>query len=703
MTQPHARSYGDNEAIDELTYFGSRRAAPPVTHTQQNREEQPVHVSPDTWAKILTAAEDVLRDKDLFNPRLRDPLLQDISERRREVVQVLTNAIRSALRLRESNPGAQGTRVALADVPSTDEGTLLRLYNDTIGWGSIQQYLDLPDTTEVKFVGDKVQIYTAGEAPAIVPNPLSMAQLERRARLLAEDAGEPLNSQECQRSLSLPGGTRASITVAPLTNKPLLIFRRGRTVPWTLQTLIEKGSLDEDTADLIRYFLRARMCILVSGSTGSGKTAFLETLLQEIEGHIVTIEDGAQEIKLLDKKLWTPMTVDAVKDSSALVNAAINALRQTPDAIGFGETRSKEAGAILQMGMTDHMTITTIHAPDPRSTLRRFASCAATAGAVAYENRFDDALRDAIGSFSLVVRVEYFGELGRRLVTQIQLASGVHRDATGGLEATMIPLVDVEVDRDSHQINWKHHARLDADGHTLVFHDGATLPEHLAIRIKNGLARAWSAGHTGQTSHTRMEDAVRRGFAALDNGQATQALAEAQVAWGIKRDQARILPLVRDALVHLARPASQYHKQAIALYRAIMKEVKKRCWEDAHMRLNEVLRDPALVAYPPADQSWDAVRRTIDVGMAQCRSLDMMIQRIDARISFGAARETLTELLQLPIDLLDAPRMRTRLGGHLKLMEALLALGQTDAAAVDAVRAQYAAAERAALEDESEC
>ncbi len=630
--------------------------------------------------EIRAAAEHILRDRSRLDPRWRDPL-SPAPERRAAVVAALTAAITEARR----GEAAPATAV-LAQVPATDESTLLKLYDNTVGWSTIQTYFDLPDTTEIKFVGEKVQIFTAGQPPVTIPNPLTPAETEQRARILAQDANQPVNALEPQRSLALGYGTRVTMVLHPRALKPFLTFRRGRTEPWKLDDLIPRGTLNSEMARLLRFLLRARLSMITVGATGSGKTALLETLLNELNGHIITIEDGAQEITLQTDKLWTPQVVDIVGNQHALNEALLGVLRQTPDVVAVGECRGSEAGAILSLATSDHQMLFTIHAEDARGALRRFASRATMRGAD-YEGRFEDALLDTVHSLSVIIVQQYWGQIGRRIITEIALAAGVERDNISSLQPMVIPLAQARVEAQTGTITWDVYAQPNAQEAQLEFNNGQSLPQSIEQKIQTGIYRAWSTGHTGQTSYTRVDKAIERATSALAAERIDQALAEVRMAWKIRADEERLLPLIRRILERDPQLAQSFQQQATQQHATMQQLIKSCNWIALEQLYRACAADPVQMAFTPPD-GWQRIRDLFTTGQEQWQQFDRLLERLDLRIESGAARETLDELDTIASTYLDALRQQQRLEARVQLLSALQRSGQVDADIVASAQTQ---------------
>lgn len=632
-------------------------------------------------APILAAAEKVLRDPQRLDPQWRDPI-SPATERNAAVVQALTQAVVEARR------GTAPDIAALAQVGATDEATLLALYDHVVGWGSLQTYFDMPDVTEIKIIGRYALIMAAGSKPVTVLSPLTVQEADTRARLLAADANQPVNNAEPTRSLALGHGTRLSMVLAPRALEPLLVFRRGRTSAWRLENLVLSGTLNQEVADLIRFLLHLRLSVITVGATGSGKTATLETLLDAVDGHIISIEDGAQEINLRPEKLWTRQVVDVAAKREDLTDALVAVLRQTPDAVAVGECRGREAGSILSLAMTDHQVFFTIHAENAEGALRRFATLA-TIGGSDYAGRFDDALVDAVSSLSLIVVVQYWGHIGRRVITEVALAATVRRDDIGTLQPVVLPLATIRVDRATSTVGWDVLAQPTESGDGLVFTNGTTMPDGLRRKLEQNAQRAWSDGDSGQTPFARVLESVGRAYALLDSGNPERALAETQRAWSIRQDNARILPLVHRALSLLPLQAELWSAEAHRLHDHAYTAIQSANWDtlrDVHQR---AVGNPLLMAYPPP-QSWEAWLTRATTGMGYWTAFDTTCARIGMRIQTGAARESLTELDAVPAIWLDRGRQGIRLEARLTLLEALFASGQADADSVASAQRQVA-------------
>ena len=144
----------------------------------------------------------------------------------------------------------------------------------------------------------------------------------------------------------------------------------------SLDELAARGAMTGEIAQFLKIAARARLNILVSGGTGSGKTTMLNALSQHIarDERIVTIEDAA-ELRLDQPFVVRLETRPASLEGKGEVtqrDLLKNALRMRPDRILVGEVRGVEAFDMLQAMNTGHDgSLSTIHANSPADALLR--------------------------------------------------------------------------------------------------------------------------------------------------------------------------------------------------------------------------------------------------------------------------------------------------------------------------------------------
>ncbi len=146
-----------------------------------------------------------------------------------------------------------------------------------------------------------------------------------------------------------------------------------RVIPDKVRTVTELGlpPAVERIAD------EQRGLILVTGTTGSGKSTTLAALIDRINstrgGHIITIEDPIEFLHRDKKSFVTQREVDV--DTRSFAEALRGALRQDPDVILVGEMRDRETiETALTAAETGHLVLSTLHTLDSTETIRRIVS-----------------------------------------------------------------------------------------------------------------------------------------------------------------------------------------------------------------------------------------------------------------------------------------------------------------------------------------
>jgi pilus assembly protein CpaF len=205
------------------------------------------------------------------------------------------------------------------------------------------------------------------------------------ARLVAS-AGRRIDDASPMVDARLSDGSRLNVVLPPIApDGPLLSMRRFAPRAFTLEALIERGSLDGGTADLLARCVAARLDIVVSGGTSTGKTSLLGALagLADATERIVTVEDSA-ELRIDRPHVVRLEARPASLEGTGAVTIrelVRNALRMRPDRLIVGEVRGGEALDLLQAMNTGHDgSLTTVHANTPAGALRRLEMLALLGG-----------------------------------------------------------------------------------------------------------------------------------------------------------------------------------------------------------------------------------------------------------------------------------------------------------------------------------
>lgn len=212
--------------------------------------------------------------------------------------------------------------------------------------------------------------------------------LARLAEQVARVSHQGINREHPLLAATLPGGARIQLCGPPATRRHwALAIRRHRLLDLPLDAydrgpiapVPEAPSPDgrEQPIAFLRDAIRRRQTILVSGGTSTGKTTFLNAMLQEIptQERIVLVEDTA-ELRLPNANGVGLIAVkgelgEAKVSADDLLQAA---LRLRPDRIVVGELRGNETVSFLRAINTGHPgSFSTVHANSPRGALEQIA------------------------------------------------------------------------------------------------------------------------------------------------------------------------------------------------------------------------------------------------------------------------------------------------------------------------------------------
>lgn len=261
------------------------------------------------------------------------------------------------------------------------------IINDTIGYGPITPLLNDPDISEVMVNGpDAVYIERNG---TLEPTEVKFRDDEHVSHVIEKivaPIGRRIDESSPLVDARLPDGSRVNVIIPPLAlTGPTITIRKFFRDPLQVEDLIRFGSLTEEMAEFLEACVKARLNIVVSGGTGSGKTTTLNVLSSFIPSNerIVTVEDSA-ELQLRQAHLITlesrPPNIEG-KGAINIRDLVRNCLRMRPDRIVVGEVRSGEALDMLQAMNTGHDgSLTTGHANSPRDMLSRLETMVLMAG-----------------------------------------------------------------------------------------------------------------------------------------------------------------------------------------------------------------------------------------------------------------------------------------------------------------------------------
>jgi pilus assembly protein CpaF len=288
-----------------------------------------------------------------------------------------------------------------------------RIARRSFGLGPLEPLLADPDVDEIMVNGcGPVWVERAGMLQATDVAFGDEAELRHAIERILAPVGRRVDEAEPLADARLPDGSRVNVVLPPLAvDGPLLTIRRFRRRPLDADALIAAGTWTPPLRDFLARAVRARLNILVSGGTGSGKTTTLGALSSFVPRgeRIATIEDTA-ELRLLQPHVvrleGRPANVEG-RGEITIRRLLRNALRMRPDRIVVGEIRGGEALEMLAAMTTGHDgSLSTVHAGSPAEALRRVETLALMADVAlphaAVREQVADALDLADGSRRVV-------------------------------------------------------------------------------------------------------------------------------------------------------------------------------------------------------------------------------------------------------------------------------------------------------------
>jgi pilus assembly protein CpaF len=259
--------------------------------------------------------------------------------------------------------------------------------DDVLGHGPLQRLLDDPTVTEIMVNGpNMIYVEQNGKLTRSSARFASEEHLRRVIERIVSRVGRRIDESSPLVDARLSDGSRVNAVVPPLAfNGSSLTIRKFATDPFKVDDLVSFGTLTPEMAELLHACVRARLNIIVSGGTGTGKTTLLNVLSSFIpEGErIITIED-AVELQLQQDHVVRlesrPSNIEG-KGEISIRDLVRNSLRMRPDRIVVGEVRGGECLDMLQAMNTGHDgSLSTVHANSPRDAIARLETLVLMAG-----------------------------------------------------------------------------------------------------------------------------------------------------------------------------------------------------------------------------------------------------------------------------------------------------------------------------------
>ena len=301
-----------------------------------------------------------------------------------------------------------------------------------LGYGPLQDLLEMPNVNEIMVIGkDKIYIEKDGELQNTGRSFFSEIIVQSVIERIITPIGRRIDRSTPLVDARLPDGSRVNAIIHPLSlSGPTLTIRKFARIPFTIDDLIEFGTLDEGTGEFLRACVLGRKNMMIAGGTGSGKTTTLNVLSNFIpaDERIVTIEDSA-ELQMPQEHLCSletrPANIEG-RGAYTIRDLVKNALRMRPDRLIVGEVRGAEAIDMLQAMNTGHDgSLSTIHANSPQDTMMRIE----TMVLMAVEMPVRAIREQIVAALDIVVQISRLPN-GDRKITHISEIVGIDPDTS---------------------------------------------------------------------------------------------------------------------------------------------------------------------------------------------------------------------------------------------------------------------------------
>ena len=306
------------------------------------------------------------------------------------------------------------------------------IQNEINGYGPLTDLLNNDTVTEIMVNGIN-DIYVEVDGKLVKDESVSFINenhIIRTVQRIVQPLGRTIDAVNPMVDARLRDGSRLNAIIPPLSlTGPVVTIRKFSKRMEDVDDLLRIGTLTTHMAMFLQACVNAKLNIIISGGTGTGKTTLLNILSGFIddEERIITIEDAA-ELRLHQShviSLETRMTNYEGEGEITIRDLVRNSLRMRPDRIIVGEVRGKEAFDMLQAMNTGHEgSITTLHANSPDDAINRLETMMLMNDMELPVSAIRNYIEKAI---NIVIQIDRLSD-GKRKITSISEVVGFDND-----------------------------------------------------------------------------------------------------------------------------------------------------------------------------------------------------------------------------------------------------------------------------------
>ncbi|RLZ03847.1 secretion system protein E [Kocuria tytonicola] len=254
------------------------------------------------------------------------------------------------------------------------------------GLGPLEPLLPVEGLSDVYVNGHENVFVETIEGIRRVASPFTAeSQVRALAVRLVTAAGRRLDDGHPCVDVQTATGLRVHAVIPPVsTGGTLLSIRFRAPQRLSLADLVASGSVHPFVADVLTDAVAARVNLMISGATGSGKTTVLSALLSQCppEQRLVLVEDAAELDPEHPHVVGLQSRQENVEGAGSvdLADLVRQALRMRPDWLVVGECRGAEVRELLTALNTGHSGAGTVHANSARAVPARLAALGSLAG-----------------------------------------------------------------------------------------------------------------------------------------------------------------------------------------------------------------------------------------------------------------------------------------------------------------------------------